>query len=689
MLKHIKGILNSYSEIFFIQSQWVGILLFLITVINPYVALGGIISVISAYLFAKLINIKAEFLKAGFYTYNPLLTGLAVGYLFKLTPLTFLFMVLTGILTFLATLVLSNIFSYYFRLPILSIPFVIVSSLAYLAASQYSNLFITGLYPNTLLNIDLSLPYWIEGYFKSLGAIFFMPNVISGIIIALIILIASRIVFMLSVAGYYAGTLLVALMVGSYTQSFSDINHFNFILIAISVGGIFLIPSLKSYLIAIVSVCISTILLDAVLVFWSTYGIPAFTLPFNVISLSIVYTLGINRYPYLTYYFRDTPEETLDLYLSNIQRYKGSYITLSLPFTGKWTVYQGFNGKWTHQGNWKYAYDFVITDDSGSSYKNTGDLLEDYYCFRKPVLSPVRGRIVKVINTLQDMPIGQVDKTNNWGNLVVIKDDRGFFVEISHLAENSIKLNEGDWVEKGSFIGLCGNSGYSPQPHIHIQVQELETVAAYTIPFSFTSYIENNIYHANNLPYEGAVVEPHLADNYYENITSFILDNEYNFEVYKKNKLIANLDLIIKMAIDGTFYFDSGKGKLYFGKHENTFYFYSVEGNDDYLNIIFQSMPRFPVSHKDNLTWNDNVPFGIVAKGFRKNLVQLISSFNHNITKVVVNSKFESKRKITSIISSKLLNINLQSSVEFDDKDGFKNIKIGDTELRRIYDEKN
>ncbi|MCF8260068.1 MAG: urea transporter [Melioribacteraceae bacterium] len=683
-MKHLNAILYSYSEILFIRSRWSGFLLFLITLLNPYVSLGGIVSVLSAYTFARLINMDNEFLKEGFYTYNPLLTGLSVGYLFSFTPLTILFMVITGILTFVTTIFLSSIFSYYLKLPVLSMPFVIISSLAYMASTQYSNLFVTGLYNHTYWDIQLTFGFWIDGYFKSIGAIFFMPNVVTGIIIASIVLALSRIHFLLSILGYYIGTLVIALMVGSFEQSFSDINHFNFILISMVVGGIFLVPSPKSYLIAIIAVCTSTVLLDAVLVFWSNYGIPAFTLPFNIISLSFIYVLGVVKFPQMAYLIKDTPEETIDLYLSNKDRYRGSWITIMLPFAGKWTVYQGFNGKWTHQGGWRYAYDFIITDEDGKSFKNEGNLATDYYCFKKPVLSPIRGRVVKVVNNLPDVEIGTVDKVNNWGNLIIIKDERNFYVEISHLAEDSIKLEEGAWVERGTMLGLCGNSGYSPQPHIHIQVQEVESIGAYTIPFSFVNFMESGVYHSNDLPELDAIVEPLHVDLKYDSKTSFVLDDVFEYKIIKNETEIDRLNLTVKMALDGTFYLDSGKGKLYFGKHEGTFYFYSSEGNDKYLNAIFQSLPRFPLTYRENLTWSDTIPVGRVLKAVPKAIVQFLISFVHNAFKINVNLKFSSPTKITSKISSKVLKVNRTAELEFSDQVGFKSIKVEDIELRRI-----
>ncbi|MDM8556452.1 urea transporter [Desulfococcaceae bacterium HSG7] len=683
MKQYVKAIFNGYSEIFFLRNHRIGVLLFTVTLLHPNIALAGVISVIAAYLFARLINMGREFLGLGFYTYNPLLVGMAVGYKVSLTSEVILLLILTGIFTFIITIVMYSTFSAYLKLPVLSLPFVIVSSMVYLASSHYSDFDMAGLSPYITNNPEQGLSVWISGYFKSLGMIFFMPRVLPGLIIAGTLLATSRILFMLSVAGYYTGAYVTVLMTGSQIHAFTDMNHFNFILTAMTVGGIFLIPSLKSYTLALIAVCVSVLLTEAVSAFWS-YKIPVFTLPFNLVSLCFVYVLGVTDYPELAKVIKPTPEETLDHYLLNHRRYRDTEKTILLPFSGKWAVWQGFDGQWTHQGAWKYAYDFIITDEEGRSSCGAGTKLIDYYAFRKPVLSPVGGRVCQVVSHLPDNVVGQVDKTDNWGNWVIIQDDRGFFVEISHFSENSIQVKEGQRVERGAFLGLCGNSGYSPQPHIHIQVQEIGVIGAYTVPFSFVSYANDNFFHSGELPAEGAVAEQIYWNTHFDVNPLFIMDDVCQYEVFKEGKKINDLTLSVKMAPDGTYYFDSGKGRLYFGKHEGTFYFYTMEGGDPYMETMMLALPRLPLACRETLQWRDAVPLGLVLKGFKKAAVQFISAFRHKFAEVEVELTYTCKNKIEGVIHAPGLRIEKKTFVEWEDQTGFKTVRVGDTELRRV-----
>ena len=84
---------------------------------------------------------------------------------------------------------------------------------------------------------------------------------------------------------------------------------------------------------------------------------------------------------------------------------KNSYI---LPFKGEWLVVNGGNDK-EHSHSWgvlnqRYAYDFFI-EINGKSHSGDGNIVEDYYCYGKPVLSPADGTVVEMKNLFDDTPV--------------------------------------------------------------------------------------------------------------------------------------------------------------------------------------------------------------------------------------------------------------------------------------------
>jgi urea transporter len=686
MKAHLNALFQSYAEIFFLQNPIVGVLLCALTLLNPTVGLAGLLAVVAAYAVARLIRMDRAFLESGFYTYNPLLVGLSLGHLFQFTPLTAFLVVAAGALTLLLTVCTAHLFIVHLRLPILSLPFALVSTIAYMASLRYSNLLHNGSPLPPSLTETFGLPVWIAGFCKAWGALMFTPSVLVGGAFALVVLARSRILFLLAVMGYLVGATMRRFMLGSPIQAYEDLLNFNFILIAMAVGGVFMVPSARSYLIALIAVAVSTLVMDAITGFWSYSGIPAFTLPFNLVCLGTLYALGLVGEPLIARRIGRTPEETLDDSLATGLRYPGSERTLLPPFAGRWTVWQGFNGRWTHKGAWRYAYDFVITDDSGRTSSDAGTELTDYLCFNKPVLAPVRGRVVQVVNELPDNPIGQPDTVNNWGNLVIIQDPRGFHVALSHFAQDSITVKAGDWIERGRVLGRCGNSGYSPEPHIHVHAQLADSPGAASVPFSFVSYLDHGVFHANDLPPEESRIEPLYANRRLENQLNFALDEEYRYDVRHRDRSLDELRLCVRMEVDGTFYFDSGRARLYFGRHEGTFYFYRLTGRDPRLEPLMLALPRLPLAYRESLTWHDHLPAGLVTSGWRTLFTGLASSFWARLAEVRVSLRFAGETVVESTVESRLLTTPQNGRVTFGHQKGFASVVFGEWQLTRKDD---
>lgn len=627
-------LLNSYSEIFFLSGWRAGLALLLVTLLNPPVGVAGLCSVISAYLFSRLIGMQEQFMQSGFFTYNALLVGLSIGYLFDISGLTLFLVATAGILSFVLSVMLNSIFSYYLKLPILSMPFVIVSSIYWLASQGFGELYVDGIYVHQPV-FTMTMPLWAEGFLTSLGAILFVPEPLSGLVIAMLIFLHSRILFFLAVTGYYLGALLSGMLTGGYLPVYTDTTYFNYILISMALGGVFLVPSPRSYLVSAIGVAISTILLSATQLFWSSYGLPVFTLPFNLVVLGFLYTMGTIGFPLVARTIRETPEDTLDEYISQTSRFGNPCCEVGLPFSGNWSVWQGFDGEWTHKGKWQHAYDFVITRNANTCATD-GATLEDYYAWGKPVVSPCRGRVIRVVSNLPDNPPGCVNRQQNWGNLVIIESIEGWYVELSHFAQHSIEVIEGQWVEYGTVLGSCGNSGYSAQPHIHMQVQSSSHIGAPTLPFRLKSYICNNQFTPHGLPNVGEDIEPAHSDNGLEFLMAFPQDTRLVYKKQFAGQPATLLELTVRINDSGESYFDSGKGRLFFNHDEYSFYFYRLEGNDPDLAFMFTALPRMPFSFRHKMEWHDSPPLGAVLPGWKnrllgffKSLQPLISSSNY------------------------------------------------------------
>jgi len=521
--------LNSYSIIFFFNNKLLALVILLVSFFNVFAGLSGLVAVLVTVLIANSMGFDKIQLKNGVYSFNALLAGIGMGTFFDPGLVFFTLLLLTALLTLILSVTLGG-WLYKYGLPFLSIPFVITFWFILLPASQFENLGLTqrnvfwmnevyAIGGNPMLNFfqtmdTLPIYKMVDIYLRSMSSIFFQDNLIAGLLIALALLICSRIAFSLSVIGFVSAYFF-AKFTGSAAASITYYNiGANYIMVAVAIGGFFIIPSKHSYLWAVLLVPLTSLVLLFMSKLSGFIHLPVFSLPFSFVVILFVYFLMLRINPSrlvltpIQYY---SPEINLYTFNNNKNRLANFiYFPLYLPFWGEWSVSQGHNGKHTHKGDWGQAFDFMLLDDESKTYTSKGLFCENYYCYNKPVLAPADGIVEEVIDTVEDNEIGKVDTINNWGNTIVIRHLPGLYTQLSHLKKGSFKVAKGDSVKRGDFLALCGNSGRSPEPHLHFQVQTAPTLGSRTIDYPFAYYYEKEEteqkLHQFNKPHEGALV---------------------------------------------------------------------------------------------------------------------------------------------------------------------------------------
>ena len=165
---------------------------------------------------------------------------------------------------------------------------------------------------------------------------------------------------------------------------------------------------------------------------------------------------------------------------SNLPQLKRNQTKLILPFKEEWTVFWGGDTKELnyHVENeaQKGAFDIVITDTNGKSYKNNWDKNENYYVFAKELIAPCDAEVVLVVDGIKDNKPGEMNSYFILGNTVILKTNNDEYLLFAHFKQNSIVVKQGVNVEKGELLGLCGNSGNSSEPHLHFHIQNVEDI---------------------------------------------------------------------------------------------------------------------------------------------------------------------------------------------------------------------
>jgi len=177
---------------------------------------------------------------------------------------------------------------------------------------------------------------------------------------------------------------------------------------------------------------------------------------------------------------------------SNLPKLDRNKTKLILPFNDEWTVVWGGDTKelnyHVESEAQKNAFDIVITDEKGKSYKNEGKTNSDYYAFGKELIAPCDGEIVLVVDGVKDNVPGILNPVYVPGNTVIIKTANNEYLFFAHFKQHSIVVKQGQKIKQGELLGLCGNSGNSSEAHLHFHIQNIEDMNAAT---GVKCYFEN------------------------------------------------------------------------------------------------------------------------------------------------------------------------------------------------------
>lgn len=637
MVKRVKLVLEalilSYAQVLFSPKKLLGLFLIAGTFISPLHGLCGLLGGGLANIAALFMGLPKENIRKGLYGFNGVLVGLGLGLFYKLNLQLITLLVLSSILLAFITLFFQNTITLNTGIPSLSMPFNIVTWLI-LSASLHIGLISPANEQTTILNLPQEvISPQLELFFSTIGAIFFQPNPLSGMIITLGVLLTSRVSLILLIIGFITADSLHQFL-GIASTSINMIG-FNYMLTSLAIGGIFLVPRLSSLILGAIGAAIAGIFFLGLKGLFPDPLSPL-ALPFNLTVMLTVYYLRL--YPNFApgiYYLTipgSTPEENLKTFQEKLQLQKESAPSVSLPIHGQWKVTQGINGRHTHKEDWRFAYDFQAVDCSGKIYKNGGTNLTDYYSYALPVIAPANGIVREVRNEIEDNQPGKINTAQNWGNYVIIEHAPLFFSCIAHLQCRSIRVSPGQEVKKGEFIGACGNSGRSPYPHLHLQFQKNPNIGAPSITFDFSNIVIVN--NENLFLPKGKLDENSIVKNFTYPVDSdqlfpYVVDREWVY-TFKGHEERWHLEC----DFNGNFYIVSSPAdtKLYFKIKEGVLTFIKLLGSKksalSLLGTLFIAAPMAWEHGKLNWTSSKNlysIPCFCVLKKTACNLSGTVS----------------------------------------------------------------
>ncbi|MGI6048414.1 MAG: urea transporter [Petrimonas sp.] len=626
---HLNGLINSYGQIFFSQDKWYAIILLVLSMLDFRLGLGGLSAVVLTNLTAHILGFSKEKIGAGLYGFNAIFIGLSLVFKFHVNTSFFVLFFFSVILGFMFTIWFETLFTKY-KVPILTLPFVLTLFVVDLSFKTFTN--IHSILPFERFTIVLAkqmqvpwynaihffdnaeIPQMLFYYLKTMASIFFSNSLLVGAIIVIALLFHSRIKSTVAFLGFLFAFVTSKMMGVDIQQLTQNLAGVNYIFWGMAIGSFFIIPNTYTYLLVIGLTPVLFLFYTGIENLIFDIGLSSYTLSFSLLSILILFILrqrSLSRFfifPYIQYY---NPEKTVYKNVNYMQRFgQETLFKLQLPFLDEWTVSQGYDGSITHLGAWGKALDFVITDNEGSTCFGRCAQKEDFYCYNKPVLAPADGYVYMISNITEDNEINNVNTQKNWGNTIIINHLNGLFTQISHLKKDSFKVRIGDFVTKGSVIAACGNSGRSPEPHIHFQVQLTPEIGAVTHPYPIGYFFEKTkerpVLHIGKIPQENSII--------YNVTASGLLLNAFDMKPGKVlNAKYNNEDFVWQIATDAYnktyIYCEKSKSTVYIENDGTMFYFTDFEGKKTSpLYLFYRSCFKLLLSNEKGIPIKDSIP---------------------------------------------------------------------------------
>jgi len=228
-----------------------------------------------------------------------------------------------------------------------------------------------------------------------------------------------------------------------------------------------------------------------------------------------------------------------------------------------------------------------VLDEDGKEFTSKGDRVEDYYCFNKVIIAPADGLVEEIHDGIADNEIGEVNLDQNWGNSLVIKHTPWLYSQLSHIKSGSFQVEKGDSIKKGQVLAHVGNSGRSPSPHLHFQIQATPFVGSETLEYPISNYMVNDSgnknLRINTIPKENQLVQNIEVDNALKKAFGFIPGQKLAF-THEDNK--TEWEVGIDYFNNTYLHCPKTQSSAFFDRKDNELIFTSFKG--DKKSLLFK-----------------------------------------------------------------------------------------------------
>ncbi|EFK0327970.1 TPA: urea transporter [Escherichia coli] len=294
-IKFIDVTLRAYAQVMFQNNSLTGLLFFIAIFIGAYneghpaIAYGSVLGTTVATLTGLTVNDHKSW-RAGLYSYNGCLVGIALPVFLEMSPLAWGFVVLGSIISVIFTACISNILQTW-KVTVLTAPFVFTTWIILFASYAFSNLHNGGIpHPSQphqfVVGYDIlrNEHYIFDSLFNGISQVFLFSNTVSGFLFVLGLAIESLWAAIFAVCGSFLSILIATFFAADCRSVYLGLYSFSAVLTAIALGCTFNNPDWRAMTYTFVGIIFTVIVQGALDSLFSPLGIPTLTMPFILAS---------------------------------------------------------------------------------------------------------------------------------------------------------------------------------------------------------------------------------------------------------------------------------------------------------------------------------------------------------------------------------------------------------------------
>ncbi len=300
--KPLRVVLRGVGQVFFCCNALTG-LIFLAALYIGGLSAGAAatVGVITSTVTAYLLGFSEDDIDAGLYGFNGTLVGPCLFLFLEHSPQLWLYVVLASMLSTVVLAALMRILQPY-NVPASTSPFVLTCWMFMVAVYSFDSfsrgaILPTPLIPSEVTGVEaIPADMWFTAIAKSVAEVMFADNIVVGILFLVGIAIVSLRGAAMALTGAVVGVVVPILLGASQTLIEMGLYGFNPVLTMMAVGWVFLKPSARSAMLALLAGILTVVCQAGLANFLAPVGLPTLTFPFVLVMWMFLFAAGKSKY---------------------------------------------------------------------------------------------------------------------------------------------------------------------------------------------------------------------------------------------------------------------------------------------------------------------------------------------------------------------------------------------------------